>query len=189
MRLVFQRPIWLDFTAFSLVLTGLIGYVMGFWRLSLSVGMTLKISVLQACISFFQFFLSDSSWVVRNLKEVLFAFRNFLDLASWYKYWYYASGILELMVSTALLIVAMFLWKKKTYAVRTFYIFILLSIAIHVVNISSSLLLSENLGIMKMLLDMPLMLWKLLLLMIVLSANKSIFGMLAKERVQFKELS
>lgn len=186
MRFVFQRPLWLELTAFSLALMGFCGHLMGLWRLSLGIGLSLKIRLLQVCLAVLEIIFNDASRTIRNIKETIYVFQSFLRQPEWFQTWYYASGVLELVVSTILLLIGMFFWTKKRYAVRLFYIFISLSIAIHILNISFSLLVSEGAGFMKMLLDFPFMLWKAALLPVIYFADKSILGTHAKERVDFK---
>lgn len=186
MRLVFQRPVWLEFTAFTAAMLGFLGHILGLWRLVAGGGLQLKIRILDFLIWLFQMILDEDSWLLYNLKVTDYTLKRFLFLPQWYQAWYFISGILEFLISSALFVVAILLWHKKTYSVRFFYIVICLSIGVHVLNIASSMMISESMGIMKSVMDVPVVILKASLIPIVYFADKSILGTHAKEKVHFK---
>lgn len=188
MRLAFQRPLWLEFTAFASVMMGFIGHLLGLWRFSLGIGLVLKVELMIAVIKGLQVIGEGSSWLVANLKEATHIFETFMSLPSWFQHWYFWSGFIELIVSTALFFVGIFFWYKKVYAVKFFYYVIGASIAVHVVNIISSMLISESLGMMKTVMDVPFLLLKIMLVPIVYFADKSVLGTHTRHKVNFEEM-
>ena len=164
---------------------GFLGHILGLWRFSVGLGIMLKIRILQGLVYLSSEFLGDYAELTTDLRETLHVFRTFADLPHWFKVWYYTSGVLEFIVSTALFVVAIFLWNKRVAAVRVFYLVIGASIGVHLVNIICSLLFSESLGVMKMVMDVPVMLVKISLVPVVYFADKSVLGTHARDSVHF----
>ena len=185
MKLVFQRPLWLEITAFTAAMLGFAGHLLGLWRFSVGVGLNLKITILEGLVYACSWVVSSGSSISAHLRETLHVFRMFQMLPRWFQLWYYMSGCLEFVASTALFVVAVMLWHKKKSAVRLFYAVVGVSIAVHLMNIASSMMISESLGIMKMVLDVPFVIIKIALVLIVFSADKSVMGTHAKDRVNF----
>ena len=180
---IFQRPVWLEFTAFCSAMLGFLGHVLGLWRLSIGVGIQAKIAVLEWALHTVGPLLGPDSSISASLLQALVIFKGFAATPAWFRFWYHFSGALEFLLSTALFLVGISLWAKKAHAVRFFYFIIIPSIGVHVASICASMVESEGLGILKMMLDLPVLLIKLGLLLVVYFADKRVLGTNTKDLV------
>ena len=183
--LVFSRPLWLEFTAFALIMMGMLGHVSAVWRLSLGLGNEIKRDVLGLLLNGFRYFLDEQSFMVQAMREGISVLNTFLAQPVWFRSWYNISGLLELVISTAYFFLALFFWTKKKWVVPIFYYVISMGIVVHLISVFASLIISEGLGVMKMVLDAPIFIISVVLIVIVKHADKSVFDVRARDLVDF----